>query len=236
MKPVISFVPGLLNTPQVFQPVVQALPAAIDYELCDCGAIPDVMAIGRELLSSLPNRFVVCGFSLGGYIALAMASLAPERVLGLILINSSAWPDHPKASEFRRLAIDEAASGPGRLEEVALRQFNSACYPGWLDLPGHRDQLLEMTEQYGLGRFVAHQQAAIDRPDQREFMKQFDKPALVISADQDQVVPGKLQAETAALINDCENIVCPDTGHMLPLENPSFVADAIAEWSSIKFS
>ncbi|TAK02027.1 MAG: alpha/beta fold hydrolase [Chloroflexota bacterium] len=50
------------------------------------------------------DRAVVVGLSLGGYVAMAVAARAPERVRGLVLAGATAEPSGPAAGAFRLFA------------------------------------------------------------------------------------------------------------------------------------
>ncbi|WP_291985590.1 alpha/beta fold hydrolase [Candidatus Accumulibacter sp. ACC007] len=50
---------------------------------------PDFLATAQTLLDALPERITLCGWSLGGLLAMRAALLAPERVSGLILVGST---------------------------------------------------------------------------------------------------------------------------------------------------
>jgi pimeloyl-ACP methyl ester carboxylesterase len=76
----LVLVPGLNNTHAVFDGVVAALPPAIHAHALDNPALDTVEAIAAAHLAALPARFWLAGFSFGGYVALAMLALAPERI------------------------------------------------------------------------------------------------------------------------------------------------------------
>ena len=44
----------------------------------------------RHVLADAPERFALCGYSLGGRVALHVALSAPERVSRLVLVSSTA--------------------------------------------------------------------------------------------------------------------------------------------------
>ena len=48
------------------------------------------------------DRAVVCGLSMGGYVALDLWRAAPQRICGLILANTRSGADGPEAAEARR--------------------------------------------------------------------------------------------------------------------------------------
>jgi pimeloyl-ACP methyl ester carboxylesterase len=78
--------------------------------------VPDLRGFGRSPLPKSPHsidehardvaeflatnsveRTVLCGLSMGGYVALAFAALFPERLAGLVLADTRAGADTPAA-------------------------------------------------------------------------------------------------------------------------------------------
>ncbi len=56
------------------------------------------------VLAAAPERFVLCGYSMGGRIALHVALAAPERVARLVLVSSSPGIAGDEEREARRIA------------------------------------------------------------------------------------------------------------------------------------
>src|SRR5204863_5599387 len=75
---------------------------------------PNLYALGGSsldgwaatLLERVPDELVLVGASMGGYLALAVARLAPERVLGLVLAGSRADADSPERKAGRETALE----------------------------------------------------------------------------------------------------------------------------------
>ena len=62
----------------------------------------------EHVLGGRPERFVLCGYSMGGRVALQVALAAPERVARLVLVSTTAGIEDP-AERARRRAADRAA-------------------------------------------------------------------------------------------------------------------------------
>ena len=89
------FLHGLGQTPESWEPVLQALPEG-DYR---CPSLPE-LAAGHKVTyqnlyaafcafcDTLPAKFQLCGLSLGGVLALHYASEHPDRLESLILIGA----------------------------------------------------------------------------------------------------------------------------------------------------
>lgn len=72
------------------------------------------------VLAAAPERFALCGYSLGGRVALHVALAAPERVSRLVLIGANAGLEDA-AERAARLAADERLAQ--RLEAEPFEQF-----------------------------------------------------------------------------------------------------------------
>src|SRR5687768_13030956 len=70
-----------------------------------------ILAMARRVLNEAPEKFSLIGHSLGGYIVLEMVRLAPERIVRLALLNTSARPDTPASRAVRNERIAETKAG-----------------------------------------------------------------------------------------------------------------------------
>ena len=52
------------------------------------------------------DNFVVCGHSMGGYVAIELAKSEPNRMKGMVLLHSNASPDDDQSKENRRRTIN----------------------------------------------------------------------------------------------------------------------------------
>ena len=108
------------STAERYRPLALDLPG--HGELALAAAAPITFAALRRATCSRarPERFALCGYSLGGRVALHVALAAPERVARLVLVSTSAG--HRGRGRARR-----AARGRRRLadelESVAFEEF-----------------------------------------------------------------------------------------------------------------
>lgn len=221
-------IPGINNTAQTFAPVIDAMPSGHDCVAVDCPALTDVDAIAEALLKDAPARFTLVGHSFGGYVALAILALAPERVDGVVLVNSNDWADGAALAERRETNATRAEAG----EYAALADAASAraYHP---DNTGRADLLAERAaalQGYGAERYAAHQRASAARPDRGELLKSSGKPILIVTADHDVVIPTERQTEMAKRVG-ADQVIIATAGHMLPAEQPKALAAALTAWA-----
>jgi pimeloyl-ACP methyl ester carboxylesterase len=165
---------------------------------------------------------------MGGYIALAIMRLAPERVMRLALLDTGSRADTPEASEKRKASI--ALARAGKLDEI-----NAMLWPLLVHKERQGDTALkkiaaDMTLIAGAESFARQQTAIMTRPDSRPGLPAISCPTLVLVGDGDQLTPPALSEEMAGLIPGSKLVVVPDCGHLSTLERPDAVTQALVAW------
>ena len=229
----IVFLPGINNTTNSFDATRAALPDAIPTRALNLPALDTVGAIAQELLPDLPERFILAGHSFGGYTALALLAAVPERVAGVVLINSNDWADTPAAAAAREARATEAEAGD--YEKLAAGATANSFHPDNLGRADLMQARASEVADYGALRYAAHQRASATRPDSGALLAAFAGPVLVVTADKDVVIPTERQTEMAQRLGAPQQIIA-DTGHMLPAEAPDALAAVLADWHKSNFS
>lgn len=229
----IVFLPGINNTAQSFHATRAALPDAIPTRALDLPAFDTVSAIAQALVPDLPERSILAGHSFGGYAALAVLAAIPDRIAGLVLINSNDWADTPAAAQAREARAQEAEAGD--YEKLAAAATANSYHPDSLDRPELMQARNDEVAAYGPARYAAHQRASATRPDRAALLAGFSGPVLVVTADKDVVISSDRQTEMARRLGADQHVIA-NTGHMLPAEAPDALAQVIADWHRINFT
>lgn len=224
----LLLVPGLLCSARLFAPQVTALWPYGPVMVVDHRRDADVEAIAARALANAPPRFALAGLSMGGYIAFAMLRQAPERIVKLALLDTSARPDTPEQSAAREKFV--AMAEAGKLSEVV-----DTLIPHFLHKSRHGDAALvrtvrAMADDTGVTAFVQQERAIISRPDSRPLLSSIKCPTLVLVGDGDELTPPVLAQEMAGGIAGARLTVIPGCGHISTLEQPDAVSAALAEW------
>jgi pimeloyl-ACP methyl ester carboxylesterase len=227
MTPIV-LVPGLLCTAEVFAPQIAALwpygPVTVASTL-DGSTMAELAA---SILAAAPPKFALAGLSMGGYICLEIVRQAPERVIKLALLNTSARPDTPEQSLQRRALVAEARADG--YEKVLVPALNAILHPL------HRSALeavnRRMARMIGVDGLARQSEAAIARIDSRSSLCAICIPTLVLVGDSDPLTPVYLSEEIVAGIPNSRLVVVPECGHGSPLEQPEAVNKALTEWIS----
>jgi 3-oxoadipate enol-lactonase len=183
------------------------------------GKVMTMDLAARRCLEALETaeaeRAVVCGLSMGGYVAFEMWRQAPERVAGLVLANTRAGADD-EAGRERRYALAERleSEGNGFLVES----------PGPL-LSADADQDLWQLVRDTVAAQPAESLAAAsrgmaERPDSTGDLAGISVPTLVITSTGDTLIPQEVTAPMAEQIPGAQLEIVEGTGHLSNLEKP----------------
>ena len=192
----------------------------------DLSRTDDLEATARELLAAAPDTFILIGFSLGGFVAREIVRLAPDRVRGLVLMNSSSRPPRPEIAKRNAFLI-------GHTKERGFRGLSTdavkkAFHPNRRDDEALIQEVKDMALRMGADAFI--KQLSISRRDGRPDLVAIKCPALVIWARQDELRSMGESKEMADAIPGARLEIIEDCGHMTPMEAPDAVLDAIASW------
>jgi 3-oxoadipate enol-lactonase len=194
----------------------------------------DVLAVADELGW---RRFVLLGHSMGGMVAQLVALAAPERLAGLILMDTGHGPVggfDPSLIELGRKVVREGGL-------AALVEAQRAMGPGPLDSAAH---LRLCDERAGYREFCDYKTLVaspemwlamigelLGQPDRLAALAGLSIPVLVIVGEQDEGFLGPSRA-MAATIPDARLAVIPGGGHSPQFEAPGPWWEAIAMFLS----
>lgn len=176
---------------------------------------------------------VVCGVSMGGYVAQHVAARHPDRVRALVLCDTKLDADTPEARAGRAtLAAKVGRLGTSILADTMLGKLlaQSAEARG---LP--RRQAIEGL----LRRLIASQtpaavQSSLEamggRPDMTDAMRRLAVPALLVVGAEDSFTPPETMQRMESLIPNARLLIVPRAGHLVPLEAPEVFNAAVLEF------
>lgn len=227
MEPLL-LLPGTLCDARVWRPVLDRLPStrATVVPVAGARAMP---AFARAFLAEAPPRFALAGFSLGGIAALEIVARAPERVVRLALVSTTARPDPPGNAAVRRALVERARrEGPRAVVDDAVFPLSVAA--ARLSDEALRRLVGDMAEAVGSETFAEQTELAIRREDGRPRLAAIEAPTLVVHGDEDRLCPPDRHEEIARGVRGAARVELAGVGHFAPLEAPDAVAAALGRW------
>lgn len=161
------------------------------------------------------DRVVVCGASLGGYVAFALWRRHSERVSGLVLANTRAEPDDDEARDRRR-ALAERLRAEGHdflVESPPPLLSEHAPAEAWERVR----TLIRRQEPEAIARAALAMGA---RPDATPLLQKIDVPTMVITSSGDTLIPPDVTSAMGGQIRDAEVVVIEGAGHLPSIERP----------------
>jgi 2-succinyl-6-hydroxy-2,4-cyclohexadiene-1-carboxylate synthase len=238
MPATVVLLHGFAGTGRAWDPVVERLDperyTALAPDLRGHGSARDARPISLEavvadVLAAAPPRFVLCGYSMGGRIALHVALAAPERVEHLILVATTAGIEDERERAARRTADEELAAfaEAATIEQFAERWTGQPLFAGtppeaertWREDLLRNDPRGLAAVLRGLG--AGAMESLWDR------LPGITMRTTVLAGERD----GKYVAIAERLMRrlpKAELVIVPDAGHGLPREAPAAIAAAIA--------
>ncbi len=201
----------------------QATPAPYSMDLLadDCIAFLEALKITQPV--------VVCGLSMGGYVALSLARRHASRLAGLILNDTRAGADSPEAKAGRQRSVDVVrAKGVGEIVEGMLPRLLAPS--AYNDNPALVQQLRAIMESSSVEGLAGILLGMKDRPDSTPVLPGLRLPALVIHGTEDQIIPLSEAQAMQAAIPGARLAAIHAAGHMPNLEQPELFNQAVREF------
>ena len=165
------------------------------------------------------DRAVMCGVSMGGYVALAMLRRGVRRVAGLVLSNTRATADSDEAKAGRDKMIDvvNRDGAAGIAAAMLPKLLGNTTTREQPDLQDAVRRLILVNSAEGI---VTALGALKTRPDSTPLLPAITCPTLVITGAEDAIIPVADAESMHAAIPGSELIVLPRVGHLGNLEDP----------------
>jgi 2-succinyl-6-hydroxy-2,4-cyclohexadiene-1-carboxylate synthase len=180
------------------------------------------------VLAQSPERFVLCGYSMGGRIALRTALAAPERVSRLVLVSATAGID-TQADRDERARADERLAA--QIESEPMERFVERwrSQPMFADEPARVRELASADHRRNTTAGIAAALRGIGSgvmPPLWERLHELTMPVIVLAGERDAKYRDLGQRIAGAVPRGELRVVAG--GHGLLLESPEAVACAIA--------
>ncbi len=182
--------------------------------------------IHRLLRADTGGSAAVGGFSMGGYVLLALLRRHPEVVTAVMLMDTHAAADTPQVRENRRNMIRAVPeSGVKPVADAMVPRLLSSTAPAEL-----RRHVFAMICSQNPAGIVNAQEAMARRGDHTDLLRQLRVPALVVVGQEDVLTPPATARAMCDQIPAGRLVEIPGAGHLANLEAPQAVNAAIVEF------
>lgn len=226
----LIFLPGLICDASMYAPQTAAF--ADSHAVDSYGLADSLSEMARIALADADklgaDKFDLFGHSMGGRVALEVFRQAPDRVRRLALVSTGIHPLGANEPEKREA-----------LKAVGYEQGYEALVDQWLPPmvaeqnranPDIYTPMRDMCLSMGQDVFDAQINALVTRPEVESLLAQITCPTLVMTGELDAWAPPAQHEDISSRIANSQFVVVPGAGHMIQLEAPAAVNEAITRW------
>ncbi|MBL7947274.1 MAG: alpha/beta fold hydrolase [Flavobacteriales bacterium] len=232
MRPTLLLIHGFPLDHTLWDANVEALRSKADVIAPDLPGFGNMRRTGLEatmesyaqaLLDDLDERgvgaFIPCGLSMGGYVAMALVQRAPERMAGLVLCNTRSTADTPEGIAAREATARDATErgmdviARGMVPKVLGRTTRAQD-------PGLSNWIERMIARQDPQAVAAASRGMAQRRDRTDVLRAFDRPALVITGAEDELMPLPTSQAMAEALPAGKLVVIESAGHLSNVERP----------------
>jgi pimeloyl-ACP methyl ester carboxylesterase len=229
MKPVLLLIPGMFNTAAIWDAVRADLAPALDVRIADVLTQDSIAAMADDawaLVADLPAgaTLTVCGFSMGGYVAIELLAQHRDRVQAVALVDSAAAIETAETLPLREKTIGALERNFARTVEGIIPfslHPNSLANTAWVE--GMR----RMMHEVGAATAIRQTRAVMARTDHRTMLASLTQTVLVVCGREDKVTPPPLSQELADLIPQAQLVWFDEAGHQTPIEQAPALAQLL---------
>lgn len=236
--PVVCFHGNLMDR-TVYHPQVEAL--SDDYRVASVDfrartdhwqgpyGIPDLVEDALAAMEGLGmDDPVFVGTSMGGFTGLRLAVEHPDRLSGLVLVDSMAEP-HTDAERERYGGmadqLQEADRVPESLAEAAAQfLFGPTTFEENPELPR---RWIRRWQTYHPQAVYHEVYSWLERPGTADRLEELSVPTLVLHGEEDQSIDPERARPVAEAAPDSRTVTVPDCGHTPTVEAPEATSDAL---------
>lgn len=176
------------------------------------------------------NDVVLCGLSMGGYVAFEFVRRWRRRVRGLVLIDTRAEADTPEGKRARDTAA--ATAREGGASAIAESMLPNLLSPSTrAAAPEIVERVRTMMAATPVSGLVGALGALRDRPDSTELLPTLaGLPTLILVGEDDEITPPSRARAMAEAIPAARLTVIPGAGHLPPVERPTVTTQVLLDF------
>lgn len=177
------------------------------------------------------DRAVICGLSMGGYVAFEFCHLFPARVTALVLAGTRAPADNADEKQNRELqAARMLAEGMNRIADETLPKLLAAeTVARKPEVVNHVRQMIENTNSAGA---AAAQRGMAVRRDYSEDLARINVSTLIVVGREDRIRPLSDAEFMHNTIRDSRLEIIENAAHVSNMEQPEAFNLALNEFTA----
>ena len=227
MTPLV-LLPGMMCDERLFAPQISELSKQREVHFVQISDYETISELASDVLNNAPPVFALAGLSMGGIVAMEVLSQASDRVERIALLDTNPLAELSDVAKRRGPQIDAVRNG--QLKEIIRDEMK----PNYLFDGVKKTEILklcmDMALDIGPDAFIRQSIALRDRFDQKNTLRSYKRPALVLCGKHDVLCPLERHELMHTLLENSKLEIIEDAGHLPTLEQPKITTMALASW------
>ena len=189
-----------------------------------------------EMVRTIENKYqyselLLVGFSMGGWVAQAVASKLRSNVKGMILISS--WTEAPSQYLQTIKSLHEKIKSGETLDS-----FRPLVVEGFIDIQtkdAMADRWVSMANRIGPEMFLRQTKAILGNPNVGQCIPNIECPTLAIAGAADTLLTPDEQFKSLLDPAIFQTVILESCGHNLIWEQPLMVSSFVEQWLHLNF-
>jgi 3-oxoadipate enol-lactonase len=192
--------------------------------------IDDYTADLVDLLDRLHiDDAVICGLSMGGYLAFSLFRRAANYVRALVLADTRPQADTMEGRQARLATLSLLeAHGPAAVVDSLLPKLLAEATRA--RRPDVVNRVRELAAANSAASLAGAIRVLMSRPDSMSLLPSIRVPTLIVVGEDDAITPPTVAEEMSALIPGAGLVRIQAAGHLSSLERPDAFNDALARF------
>ena len=227
MTPLV-LLPGMMCDERLFAPQISELSKQREVHFAQISGHETISELAADVLHNAPPVFALAGLSMGGIVAMEVLSQASDRVERIALLDTNPLAELSHVAKGRGPQIDAVKNG--HLKE----KIRDEMKPNYLFDGVKKTEILklcmDMALDIGPDAFIRQSTALRDRVDQKNTLRTYKRPALVLCGKHDILCPLEHHELMHNLLENSKLEIIEDAGHLPTLEQPKITTTALVSW------
>jgi pimeloyl-ACP methyl ester carboxylesterase len=172
------------------------------------------------------DAVTIAGISMGGYVAFAIARLAPERIARLLLIDTRETADTEEGRRGRLEMIEKIrAHGMQPVVDAMLPKMLTAAAT-----QAQKNAVQDIMLSASAEGAIAALGAMANRPDSSALLPSLQMPALIVAGENDAITPPTDAERMRAKLPNARLAILENAAHLSNYEQAAAFNDIVRDW------
>lgn len=217
-KDTIIFLPGTLCNEKLWGKQIEFFESEYNTIVGDLKNNNSIEKMAQEILSKAPSKFFLVGLSLGGIVSLEIARIAPQRVIKLILMDTT--PYLPTIKQMDSWSVFREMCENKQFDDITKNHLLSQMLANENYTEELKTVVVQMSEEIGMESYLNQLNALENRKDYSKFLNEISVETLILVGEEDEICPLYISEYLADHLVDSSLSLIRKSGHLPPLEKP----------------